>query len=330
MANEIKTAGNAAGALDSNEARMALVPLMPGETVEARGVAYEQFVTQMAEAAGASYASLSRQSLMTAASQAARTGLVPDGMGSAYLVAYGSDVVFTVGPRGWQTLIGRLGTTQAFARTVHEGDEFTMPQEFPPKPMHHQPTDAPDRSTRAITHAYAAAMLPSGDWAVEIMDAAELLKARECSPSEQARKNPQKKAQQSPWNQWPERMACAKAWRRLGLRLVALSADPEAKRAMRAAIEAEDAEFQAHEPAERRAPSLSILGEDFAPKTEPADPAATQERSETARRETTAGEPTDGNSPADTPVCMTCDGTGEVLVGDVVEPCTCVRLPGDE
>jgi recombination protein RecT len=86
-----------------------------------------------------------------------------------------------LGYMGMIELGGRAGTT-LYAYAVRDGDEFHYHLGMQPD-IHHVPSEAEDRETKPITHAYCVAVLPDGRRSFTVLNRVQIEARRQRSPS---------------------------------------------------------------------------------------------------------------------------------------------------
>jgi recombination protein RecT len=108
------------------------------------------------------------QSILSAAMKACELGLEPEGARKhAYLIGYGQECQFQISYLGMLELARRSGAFRAIeVRLVHEHDAFRLWYDPTPR-LEHAP--ALIRDPGPATHAYAYAILATGETAFEIM-----------------------------------------------------------------------------------------------------------------------------------------------------------------
>lgn len=118
----------------------------------------------------------------------AQLGLEPNTpLGLAYLIPRKNgktgkkDCSLQLGYQGMLELAGRAGVT-VYGYLVRQGDDFRVTLGTDPAIIHVQ-SDAPDRETKPITHAYAVSVTPDGRKQFTVLGLAELETRRLRSPA---------------------------------------------------------------------------------------------------------------------------------------------------
>lgn len=212
-------------------------------------------------------AECSSASLIGAILTAAQLGLEPNTpLGECYLIPYKTTCQLVVGYQGMMQLARRSKDVSAiYAYDVREGDEFRESRGLNPD-IHHVPSNAPDRMTKPITHAYAVARLVNGTTLFRVLSRAEIESRRVRGGSGSGRP--------TPWDTDYESMALKSAVRAL---FTWLPRTPE----MAHAVAVEDAyeagvlpsipdEIRASLPAETRS-ATELLNAQIAAATTPHD-----------------------------------------------------------
>lgn len=108
-------------------------------------------------------AETSEASFLGAVLTAAQLGLeVNTPLGHAYLIPYGRDCQLIIGYQGMVELARRSGVvTSLYAYPVHEGDRFEFTLGLEPT-LQHEPSKAPDRDRKPVSHVYAVAHQKDG------------------------------------------------------------------------------------------------------------------------------------------------------------------------
>lgn len=121
------------------------------------------------------------KTLLGALMTAAQLGLEPDDVsGRAYLVPYKGKVTLIPGYRGLMELARRSGEIRKIeARVVRDGDSFSFAFGTTPGIQHSPLLD----NDKAVTHAYAVAWFPGGEFQFDVMSRSEIDKIRKRSPA---------------------------------------------------------------------------------------------------------------------------------------------------
>jgi recombination protein RecT len=123
-------------------------------------------------------------------------GLEPNTpLGHAYLIPRKNnkttpasmECTLQLGYMGMIELGGRSGTT-LFAYAVREGDDFRYQLGLDPN-IHHVPSEATDRETKPVTHAYCVSVTPDGRKAFTVLNKVQI----------EARRARSAAAQEGPW-----------------------------------------------------------------------------------------------------------------------------------
>ena len=151
------------------------------------------------------------ESVVLAVMEAAQLGLEPTGvLGMAYLVPYWNkhlrayEAKLMVGYRGFVDLMRRSGELRTIeARVVYEGDEFEAAYGLP-QTLRHVPASVVGAAQGDRRFVYWLARLSNGEAQFDILEMAEIEKARKSSRA----------ADDGPWVNWYDRMSCKTAVRR--------------------------------------------------------------------------------------------------------------------
>lgn len=125
----------------------------------------------------------------------------------AHIIPYGDKVQFQTGYKGLLKLARRSGEIKMIsAELVFDGDQFHA--EFGTnRHIEHIPNFDIDRTDYSkVTHAYAAALLTNGETVFTVMSKTELDKVQSTVKAQST---------DTPWKQWPERMARKTVLKRL-------------------------------------------------------------------------------------------------------------------
>ncbi len=116
----------------------------------------------------------------------------------AYLVPRKNKVCLDISYRGLLAIAFRSGAiVMSNQNVVKEGETFIL-NGMDECPTHQYDPFDEKRHTKKTRGAYCSAKLPNGDWQTVTIDAADLLKIKNTSPSS--------KSSTSPWSNWSEQM----------------------------------------------------------------------------------------------------------------------------
>lgn len=119
----------------------------------------------------------SRDSLLSAVTDAARMGLEVGVGGQGYLIPYGSEAQFVPGWRGLVTLVARTGRAVAWTDAVYEGDDFEWSKGTKPF-VHHKPCGEDD--PEKLVACYAVGHISGTEYPIiEVWSAERIWKHRD-------------------------------------------------------------------------------------------------------------------------------------------------------
>lgn len=141
----------------------------------------------------------------------------------AYIIPYGDKLQFQTGYRGLLQLARRSGEIKNLsAELVFLGDDFDV-QFGTERKITHKPDLTVNRTDYSkVTHAYAAAQLTNGETQFVVMTRDEINKVQGVAKASST---------DSPWKQWPERMALKTVLKRL-TQLLPMSTDDALRKAV--------------------------------------------------------------------------------------------------
>lgn len=147
-------------------------------------------------------------SFLTAYLASAKLDLMPNTPEQyAYIIPYGDKVQFQTGYRGLLQLARRSGEIKTInAELVFEGDDFDVQYGSERKITHKPAFDVNRTDYTKVKFAYATALLTNGEVQFAVMTRDELDKVQRTVKAQST---------DTPWKQWPERMALKTVLKRL-------------------------------------------------------------------------------------------------------------------
>lgn len=141
----------------------------------------------------------------------------------AFVIPYGDKVQFQTGYRGLIQLARRSGEIKTIsAELVFEGDDFKAQFGTDRKITHIPDFNVNRTDYKLVTHAYGAATLTNGETQFVVMTRDELNKIQKTAKASSG---------DSPWQQWPERMALKTVLKRL-TQVLPTSTDDDLRKAV--------------------------------------------------------------------------------------------------